>query len=247
MRSLSILALASLLLVAGCALIYSYGDYEDNAGGTSHPTGTAGTGGTSHPTSTAGAGGTSDTTTSSTAGAGGTSGTTTSGTAGAGGTSGATTSSTSSTSSTAVTAACASGAPAEVFDDSMVGCAATQTFAQRASLCAPGSHVCSAQEWVQHRGGRAPSYHYWTDDILLYYTGTSEACGASATALGTGWYQCTDAGSPMRVCAESADQHDPMGNNCNWIGCGLDGIVPDAYFGGCDGNVNAGALCCMNP
>jgi hypothetical protein len=36
---------------------------------------------------------------------------------------------------------------------------------------------------------------------------------------------------------------DNFGNNCTWVGCGLDTTV-NQYFGGCA--TTAGSLCCAN-
>jgi hypothetical protein len=48
---------------------------------------------------------------------------------------------------------------------------------------------------------------------------------------------------PMRVCKPGDGQVDGFGNKCNWTNCGLD-TTANQYFGGCNGNATAGALCC---
>ena len=56
--------------------------------------------------------------------------------------------------------------------------------------------------------------------------------------------------SPMRVCTPTGeDDWDGDGvvdpdNTCNWENCGLNVADPNEYFGGCNGNMYAGSLCC---
>lgn len=139
--------------------------------------------------------------------------------------------------------ACGAGAQAvQVFSNEMVGCAGKVLYPNRATLCGPTLHVCSAKEWADGNGTTAPQYNYWVNDPLRYYTGTSDACGASVTDGGYYWKSCSSADSPMRVCA---DETDPLGNTCNWTECGLDGTSPNEYFGGCNNNWYAGTLCCL--
>jgi hypothetical protein len=91
---------------------------------------------------------------------------------------------------------CVGAVAEQSFGATMSGCAGTVAFEQRETLCAPGYHVCSAQEWVDRRNGQEPSYHYWTNDNL-HYNGSSSSCWVS---LAGG----NDCGStPMRVCAPS--------------------------------------------
>ena len=119
----------------------------------------------------------------------------------------------------------------------MAGCAGSVAWADRASLCNQGYHVCSAQEWVSRRGSAVPGHNYWTNDDLKYSGSGANSCTASVS---TG----TSCGAnPMRVC--SPTQADPEGNQCNWTGCGLDS-TSSTYFGGCLGNTTAGTLCCIN-
>jgi hypothetical protein len=133
---------------------------------------------------------------------------------------------------------CAAGSKAEqTFGKTMYGCAGTVGFSSRATLCKSSDHVCSAAEWVKQRASGAPSYNYWTNDSLKY-NGTSSACWVSTT---TGSSCSSDA--PMRVCGA---QTDPLGNTCNWTGCGYSTFPPSEYFGGCNGNFTAGTLCCRN-
>jgi hypothetical protein len=120
----------------------------------------------------------------------------------------------------------------------MIGCAGQVEFADRSNLCGDGYFVCTAQQWVDNLGGDSPAFNYWTDD-LLHYSGNDGACSVS-TSVGS---DCgTD--TPMRVCA---DYLDPLGNECNWIDCGLGTIDPKEHFGGCSGNITAGTLCCPVP
>jgi len=138
--------------------------------------------------------------------------------------------------------ACGAGAEAvQVFSDDMVGCAGKVLYANRATLCGPTLHVCSAKEWADGNGTTAPQYNYWVNDQLRYYNGDDGNCGASANG-GAGWAACDSADSPMRVCAANTD---PLGNTCNWTGCGLKTKTPKEYFGGCNNNWRAGTLCCL--
>ena len=124
----------------------------------------------------------------------------------------------------------------DVFGPTMVGCVATVSFAQRGNVCPAGTKVCSGQQWVDRRGTAVPTFNYWTNDDLRY-AGSDGNCSASNTS-GTlcGRFTAT----PMRVCGKRTDQ---VGNSCRWIGCGF-GNTQNNYFGGCEGNTSAGALCC---
>lgn len=136
---------------------------------------------------------------------------------------------------------CADGAPAQVFGDytpEAVGCPGSVTWSQRASLCAPGSRPCTADEWVDARGSSQPAHNYWTNDNLRY-GGSSVSCFASKTS-GT----LCPSGQPMRVCTSSGT--DAEGNVCNWENCGYNATSPNQYFGGCSGNTTAGTLCCLD-
>ena len=143
-------------------------------------------------------------------------------------------------------AACADGSTEQVFQNGMAGCAGKVTRAARATLCGAGSVVCTSVRWVANRGSSAPSNHYWVEDALPYYSGSNGSCSASATA---GYGEC-NAGTPMRVCTTNNWSNyynayrDPLGNLCNWGQCGLDDFTND-YFGGCNSNNTAGALCCL--
>jgi hypothetical protein len=117
----------------------------------------------------------------------------------------------------------------------MRGCKGKVTFANRATLCATGFRVCSAAEWVARHNGVAPTYNYWTSDVL-YASGADQSCRVS-TSGGT-WCNGTE---PMRVCAGYSDA---LGNECNWTRCGMTTNTPQEFFGGCLGNPTAGALCC---
>jgi hypothetical protein len=134
---------------------------------------------------------------------------------------------------------CADGTVEQTFPNGAVGCAGAVTFDARNSLCANGGRVCTSAEWAELNGTVAPTNDYWTDDVLNYSGNGSGSCTVSTTA----GYAC-EANQPMRVC--TADGTDPEGNFCNWTGCGIDINTSNAnlYFGGCDGNATAGALCC---
>ena len=119
----------------------------------------------------------------------------------------------------------------------MVGCAGTVLWEDRDTLCAGGASACGAEQWVDLRGGVAPTHNYWTHDALLYY-GNPSSCFASTT---TG-NECSPESSPMRVCAGGSD---PEGNECNWYDCGYESWETNEYFGGCNGNYTAGTACCI--
>jgi alpha-tubulin suppressor-like RCC1 family protein len=132
---------------------------------------------------------------------------------------------------------CADGTIEQVFSSAAVGCAGAVTDPLRATLCAPGSRVCSAAEWMAVRNGAIPTHNYWTDDQLLFSGQGTNACFVSTTS----GYPCS-AGQPMRVC--TATGSDPEGNVCNWADCGYGSNAPNQYFGGCNTNMTAGTLCC---
>ncbi|MBU8896738.1 hypothetical protein KRR26_14055 [Corallococcus sp. M34] len=131
---------------------------------------------------------------------------------------------------------CADGSIEQTFSGGMVGCAGKAAWANRAFLCAQGYRLATAAEWVHLRGTTAPTHHYWTQDNLKYI-GTESACAVSTTT-GT---SCRT-GQSMHVC--KAAGADPEGNTCSWAHCGFNSLPPpDQYFGGCAGNLTAGALC----
>jgi hypothetical protein len=133
---------------------------------------------------------------------------------------------------------CADGSIEQAFGGGMVGCAGSETYASRASLCGPGYRLATAAEWVALRGGIAPSHDYWTSDALRYSGAGTSSCFVSTTVG-------TDCGAtPMRVCTAAGS--DAEGNRCNWQHCGLEANAPDQFFGGCVGNTTAGALCVPN-
>ena len=134
--------------------------------------------------------------------------------------------------------ACASGSSEERISERMAGCAGTVPWPERASLCAAGWSVCTAAEWVARRAGSTPGLNYWTDDDLRWSGSGPGSCFVDETT-GT---SCTPAEAPMRVCAATMDR---LGNACNWIGCGYGALPPpNEFFGGCEGNLTAGSLCC---
>jgi hypothetical protein len=132
---------------------------------------------------------------------------------------------------------CVGNDPGELFASDMTGCPGTVNWTDRATLCTTGFTPCTGQQWVDRRAGSGPTYNYWTDDELGY-DGDDGVCYASLTAP----YPCEgEIPAPMRVCGGYLDG---LGNECNWIGCGWDGDLTNEYFGGCDGNLTAGTLCC---
>ncbi len=139
-------------------------------------------------------------------------------------------------------AGCASGTDTQVFQGGMRGCKGKLAFNKRATLCAAGFKVCSAEQWVLLRGSKAPSHNYWTDDVL--YTFGVKINGNFYCVVDhnyQSWKYCSSS-VPMRVCA---GQSDPLGNKCNWTWCGYYKPQPHDYFGGCSDNKTAGTLCCV--
>jgi hypothetical protein len=142
-------------------------------------------------------------------------------------------------------AACADNSVEQHFANGMVGCGGTVSFANRANVCGGGSVVCTAAKWIANRAGVAPTYDYWVNDGPMYYKGSDQYgtdCAASTTAM-TGGGSCNSGTTPMRVCVGTGGA-DPLGNDCNWRNCGWQTYDPNQYFGGCNGNTTAGALCC---
>jgi len=126
----------------------------------------------------------------------------------------------------------------DVFAPKMVGCVGKVTFANRATLCAPGVTPCGVVDYRARRGANAPHYNYWTNDVL-YGKGNTSTCAVSLTTA-NGYSSCSST-TPMRVCAAHTDA---VGNQCNGIGCGYEAYSPNEYFGGCSGDNTAGTLCC---
>lgn len=123
------------------------------------------------------------------------------------------------------------------------GCAGHVPFADRASLCTTGWHVCSANEWLT-LGNVVPVHNYWTNDDLKYTGSGSNQCAVASTGGSCGT-------SPMRVCKPAQPDVVTVGgstvtNSCNWTGCGYLTNSPNEYFGGCAGNTYAGTLCCRD-
>jgi len=135
------------------------------------------------------------------------------------------------------TSGCAAGTDDQTFNGGMRGCKGQVSFAKRADLCSGKFRVCGAKEWVNLRGNTNPTYNYWTDDVLYAYS-TWWGCGVTPSQ----YYgvHCS-ATVPMRVCAGASD---PLGNKCQWTGCGYQNSKKNHRFGGCNGNLTAGSLCC---
>lgn len=136
----------------------------------------------------------------------------------------------------AVTVGCASGKVDQSFNGGMVGCSGVVTWPKRTTLCNGAKYVvCSAQQWVTLHGPTAPKFNYWTNDELRYL-GNPQKCLASPSS----GHMCYPS-RPMRVCGGNPD---PLGNTCTWSNCGYIQYQPNHYFGGCNDNTTAGALCC---
>lgn len=137
------------------------------------------------------------------------------------------------------TSFCASGVVVgDVFAPKMVGCVGTVSFANRATLCAPGVPPCGVATYRALRGASVPHYNYWTNDVL-YGAGDQSTCAVSPTPGGS--FSSCSSTTPMRVCAAKTDA---VGNQCNGINCGYQAYSPNEYFGGCTGDNTAGTLCC---
>lgn len=126
----------------------------------------------------------------------------------------------------------------DVFSPTMAGCVDKRSWDNRALTCPAGSRVCTAAEWNARPAGAKPTFNYWTNDYLQW-NGAQSSCAAVPNGNG---YACY--GDPMRVCAATTD---PNGNTCNWVNCGYNATSPNDYYGGCQGNTYAGALCCAPP
>jgi hypothetical protein len=139
---------------------------------------------------------------------------------------------------------CAGSAVAEqVFAPGISGCAGKVTFDNALSLCASGFAVCSAREWasavVPQIGSNNPQYDYWVTGAPNFSGTATQSCAAWASA-GTA---CQSSNTPMRVCVDTGTT-DALGNTCYWYGCGFEAASPNAFMGGCNGNLTAGTLCC---
>jgi hypothetical protein len=130
---------------------------------------------------------------------------------------------------------CADNTIEQSFSPNLVGCSGSVPFPQRATLCAPGWKVCTAKQWVEGFGNVAAKWSYWTDDQLKY-SGSQGSCSVSTT-----FGSSCDVTAPMRICA---GPKDPLGSQCNWYNCGYETTSKNHYFGGCNQNSTAGAVCC---
>lgn len=135
---------------------------------------------------------------------------------------------------------CADGSMENSFTTTMYGCSGTVSFANRNTLCGTGYQACEPAYWVANRGSVAPTYNYWTNDLLRYSGSGPNSCSAHTVASGGG----SDCGAttPMRVC--NASGVDGVASNCNWYNCGYNGSTTNNFFGGCSGASTAGTLCC---
>ena len=153
--------------------------------------------------------------------------------------------------------ACGRDVPEQSFGLLMRGCAGHDFWPAPGGAaddhCGEGWWVCSGAEWVRNNGDVAPLHNYWVADPLGY-GGVAGACWAGPNAPNACLVGIGPNGerrpSPMRVCTPSGEDDwnedgviDPD-NTCNWEGCGFNDEAPNEYFGGCNGNLYAGALCC---
>lgn len=133
---------------------------------------------------------------------------------------------------------------AQVFDEGMWGCAASRTFANRATGCAKGWRLCSMKEWGTYirNGGKRPSHKYWTAD----QRGVSGSIGACFAPDINPVTLCK--GSSMTVCPLAkggGPVKDAEGNECAATGCSLgSSYTVNDYIGGCSSNDTGGTLCC---
>jgi len=132
---------------------------------------------------------------------------------------------------------CADGTAEQVMPNGLVGCGGAVAWADRDSLCARGYRSATAAQWSalnQSTPAITPMHHYWTADSLNLNV-LSGGCSAS-TSSGS----ACNPGQPMRLC--TATGSDPEGNTCQWTNCGLDALLPNLNFGGCN-TPTAGTLC----
>jgi len=141
----------------------------------------------------------------------------------------------------------------------MQGCGGQVTYDNRATLCAAGCRVATADEWVTNFGGAAPAHHYWVDEALTF-SNAGGACGPAgcntnncyASRANTSPLELScGTGRAMHVCTGTGafNGADPEGNTCTWTACGYNSITPKQFFGGCSspGDLTAGALCVCTP
>jgi hypothetical protein len=148
-----------------------------------------------------------------------------------------------------------SAVSSQVFDNTMIGCAAPGApaaiaYTSRATLCPSYCHVCTGAEWNGHRGSIAPSTNYWTgDNPLFYISGATGSCTVSATCTAPACTKnvCTVAGGGT---SDGAALICPNGGACQQTSCGLDSTVAQ-FFGACSTSSGAtnfgfaqGTLCC---
>jgi hypothetical protein len=139
-------------------------------------------------------------------------------------------------------APCATALADQDFDGVMFGCPGKVAYADRATVCGAGYHVCTALEYRTRQNGLVPDHDYWVSEPLHYTAGsTSTSCAATLPSTGVSG----DCGptQPMRVCRPTGADID--GNTCGWSNCGFDSPTPNLNFGGCAGSTaTAGVLCC---
>ena len=128
----------------------------------------------------------------------------------------------------------------QYYNSNMYGCYGAVTYANRASLCAPGWNVCSVSAFRSGSTGYTPSHNYWVNEALTYAGSGPGNCQVNYPNYGGASCGAT----PMRVCMNHAG-FDPSGNYCNWYNCGWATPTPIEYFGGCSGNPTAGTVCCQ--
>lgn len=137
----------------------------------------------------------------------------------------------------------------------MYGCAGTVPYYDRATLCAPGFHTCTAAEFVaRNTDNERPMFNYWVEEDNLRRDGTSGSCTVSLTqgqlcpsvTVGgpAGGLGVLVSLGPIRVTTDSNIDH--LNHETDLIECGLE-TDDNQWFGGCalsPENNTAGTLCC---
>jgi cysteine-rich repeat protein len=137
----------------------------------------------------------------------------------------------------------------------MFGCAGTVRHGDRATLCAPGYHTCTAAEFVaRNTDNERPMFNYWVEESGLKRDGTSGSCTVSLNqgqlcptvfvGGGSGGFGTEVSLGPIRVTTDSHIDH--LNHQTDVIECGLN-TDDNQWFGGCAPNPEnntAGTLCC---
>ena len=144
---------------------------------------------------------------------------------------------------------CADPATAQIIEPGAIaGCGGSVTWENRDNLCASGFTACGSEQFdvaVESIDGFEPLNHYWLATPLGFAGEGPSDC--SVGPIGATYSSCGN--TPMRVCAfgEGAEESiDTFDNVCNWWGCTYGERIGGAWYGGCEGNVTAGTLCCQD-